>query len=301
MVTLGWMILAQGMLGPALGREEDGAEPAPPGPDVQRAVVSSGLGAAGIAARQPDAAVWLDLEDDETGLALFEPERHSPAKGAVLMLADEGGSAASELLAALGKEFASAGWGVMTLGLDAPPYELQQAWKMAAADLSRPEADSAEESADSVMIDVMDDGEQEDLETRYRERIQALLAAASANLQERGYQRVVLVAVGAGAMHVTRYAAGGEGNELVWLTPRFYPRDEAALDELLASVEPLALLHLYSSREPAQGASARERAAALNKVGVDGYRSQPIAIGPRAEVRDARALGNRIQSWLKTM
>lgn len=298
MGVLGWLVLAPGMAGSALAQEESGA--GSPADEVRRALVSSGLGSEDIAERQPEAAIWLDLEGDDTGLALYEPGADSPEKGAMLMLADEGQSAASGLLAALGGAFTSAGWSVMTLGLEAPPFELQQAWKRVDADLPAPEEAPGGKAADSVMIDVMDKGEQDDLESRYRQRVQALLSAAALNLRERGYQRVVLVAVGAGAIHTTRYVAAGTGNELVWLTPRFYPQDETALDALLAAVEPLALLHLYSSREPSQRESARARTAELKEAGVAGYRSQPVAMASRAEVRDAGALANRILAWLKS-
>ncbi|CAN0597430.1 unnamed protein product, partial [Ectocarpus sp. 12 AP-2014] len=125
------MMVAWGVAGAVLAQDENAGE-APP-PERQRVMISSGLGSAVIAAQRPDDAVWLDLEGDDTALALFEPEQRLPVEGALLMLADEGHSAASELLAGLGKRLSSRGWAGMTLGLEAPPYELQQAWNEANA------------------------------------------------------------------------------------------------------------------------------------------------------------------------
>lgn len=298
--TLGilvWVTVTWGAAGVVLAQDEHTGE-APPS-ERQRVMISSGLGSAVIAAQRPDDAVWLDLEGDDTALALFEPEQRLPVEGAVLMLADEGHSAASELLAGLGKRLSSRGWAVMTLGLEAPPYELQQAWRMANADLAEASAEQdAGEGAESVMIDVMDDGEREDLESRYRERVQAMLAAASANLGERGYDRVVLVGVGAAAIHLARYAREGNAGEQVWVTPRFYPRDEPGLIDLLAGADSLALLHLYGAREEAARTTARTWSVRLQKAGMDGYRAQPVAIQSPAGARDADALAGRIRSWL---
>lgn len=292
-----WMMVAWGVAGAVLAQDENAGE-APP-PERQRVMISSGLGSAVIAAQRPDDAVWLDLEGDDTALGLFEPEQRLPVEGALLMLADEGHSAASELLAGLGKRLSSRGWAVMTLGLEAPPYELQQAWNEANADPAEASAvQDAGEDAESVMIDVMDEGEREDLESDYWKRVQAMLAAASANLRERGYDRVVLVSVGAAAIHLARYAREGNAGEQVWVTPRFYPRDEPGLIELLAGADALALLHLYSAHEDAARTTARAWAVQLKKAGMSDYRAQPVAVPSPAGARDADALAGRIRSWL---
>lgn len=300
-MVLAWVMVTGGAAGPALGQEAAAAEA--PSAQPQRVMISSGLGSEMIAARRPDDAVWLDLDGGDTALALFRPEQSLPARGALLMLADEGQSAASELLAALGKRLSARGWGTMTLGLEAPPYELQQAWKLADADLTEAvaEPEAADGAVESVMIDVMEDGERETLESRYRARIQATLAAASANLQERGYDRVVLVSAGAGAIHLARFAAGGNATEMVWVTPRFYPHDEPRLVELLAGAGSLALLDLYSSRRDSPGMAGDGRAIKLKKAGVEGYQAQPVGVAAPAEVRDAGALAGRIRSWLASM
>ncbi|MEX2476303.1 DUF3530 family protein [Marinobacter sp.] len=297
---LGWLILTLtlGLAGAAVGEEE--AETVATPAQKQRAVVSSGLGSDVIAAQRPDTAIWLDLEGDGAELALFEPELEAPAKGAVLMLADEGQSAASELLGALGEPFAANGWGVMTLGLEAPPYELQRAWRL--ADARRPERQEDEsQDPSSVMIDVMEDGELEDAEDQYRTRIQDRLSAAATNLQERGYERIVLVGVGAAAMHVARSAAAGTGDQLIWVAPRFYPADESALGELLASVGALPVLDMHSARPQVASLSPRKRAARLKKAGAQGYQLQLVGTGVRPEPREAAMLANRIQSWLRSI
>ncbi len=245
----------------------------------------------------------MNLDGDGTGQALFEPELRVPARGALIILADEGQSATASLLAALGASLTSSGWAVMTLGLEAPPYAVQQARRYSVdPDSGAGAGGMADEGSEAVMIDVMDDGNLEDLESRYYARIQSLLGAAQADLQRRGYDRVVLVAVGQGAVHMARFAGGsGFNGEMVWIAPRFYSGDESALSEALAGMDALSVLHLYSSRQDPELLSMEpgRRMARLKETGVGRYQTQAVAMGVRPEVRDAKGLASRIQAWLK--
>ncbi|WP_297790459.1 DUF3530 family protein [uncultured Marinobacter sp.] len=247
--------------------------------------------------------VRLSLDGDGTGQALFESELRVPARGALLILSDEGQSARANLLVALGASFTSSGWAVMTLGLDAPPYEVQQARQYSVdPNFGTGAGGMADKGSEAVMIDVMDDGNLADLESRYIARIQSLLGAAQADLQRRGYDRVVLAAVGQGAVHMARFAGGsGFNGEMVWIAPRFYSGDESALSEALAGMDDLSVLHLYSSRQDPEllSMAPERRMVRLKKAGVGRYQTQAVAMAVRPEVRDARALANRMQAWLK--
>lgn len=292
------LVLPLTMTGLVLAQEADNQT----GQDARRVTVSSGMGSESVAAQRPDDVVRLELEGNETGLALFEPELRTPAKGAVLMLADEGQSAGTNFLAALGKPFTSSGWAVMTVGLEAPPYAVQQFWRHG-GDRSVGAAGSGGESedAESVMIDVMDDGDRGDLEARYNDRVQGLLAAASADLRQRGYDRVVLVALGQGAVHMARFAGNnGAGIEMVWIAPWFYPGNDQALNEMLAGMDGLSVLHLHSARQDSNAATVlpSERAVRLREAGVGRFQTQAIAMSGRPGVRNAKLLANRIQAWL---
>lgn len=287
------LVLPLTMTGPVLAQDADSQAEQ----KAQRVTVSTGMGSKSVAAQRPDDVVRLDLEGDETGLALFEPELRTPVKGAVLMLADEGQSAGTNLLTALGEPFTSSGWAVMTVGLETPPYAVQQFWRHG-GDRS---AGAADENAESVMIDVMDDGDLGDLETRYNDRVQSLLDAASTDLRQRGYDRVVLVALGQGVVHMARFAsANGGGSEMVWIAPWFYPGNDLALSEMLAGMDGLSVLHLHSARQDSSAATMlpSERSVRLREAGVGRYQAQAIAMRARPGVRNARALANRIQAWL---
>lgn len=247
--------------------------------------------------------VRLNLGGDETGLAMFEPELRVPARGALLILADEGQPARSNMLAVLGEALTSSGWATMTLGLKAPPYAVQQARRHGGSRDSGAGAGAVEEErAEAVMIDVMEGGDLADLESGYNASIQNLLGAAQADLKGRGYDQVVLAAVGQGAVHMARFAGANDfAGEMVWIAPRFHASDETVLSEALAGKDALSVLHLYSSRQDLDPRTMEpvRRAGRLKKAGVGRYQSQAVAMGERPEVRDARALANRIQAWLK--
>lgn len=180
----------------ALAQEADASQGEPANAsaaEARRAMISTGLDSNAIAAKWPDAAVWLQPPDEDRVLALFEPEVDTPAKGALVILADEGQSAASGLAGALRQPMARAGWAVLTLGLEPPPYLLQQAYQqrgVAALEASQESAangsDGEADNVGSVMIDVMDSVDVEELEDQYRTRIQKALSVAVKHLADRG-------------------------------------------------------------------------------------------------------------------
>ncbi|MFL1468026.1 DUF3530 family protein [Marinobacter sp. HN1S83] len=292
------LVLPLTMTGPVLAQDADNQAEQ----KAERVTVSTGMGSESVAVQRPDDVVRLDLEGDETGLALFEPELRTPVKGAVLMLADEGQPAGTNLLTALGEPFKSSGWAVMTVGLETPPYAVQQFWRHG-GDRSDRAAGSVtgDENAESVMINVMEDGDLGDLETRYNDRVQSLLDAASADLRQRGYDRVVLVALGQGVVHMARFASGNDGeSEMVWIAPWFYPGNDQALNEMLAGRDGLSVLHLHSARQDSNAATMlpSERAVRLRDAGIGRYQTQAVAMRTPPGVRNAGALANRIQAWL---
>ncbi|MDF0749371.1 alpha/beta hydrolase family protein [Marinobacter sp. 71-i] len=284
---------------------------------VERAMISTGLDSGSIARNWPEAAVWLEPPEEDRVLALFEPEASTPAKGALLVLANEGQSPASGLARALRQPMARDGWAVMTLGLEAPPYAIQQARRLQAraipeeAELPGSQAEeTGNEPADeseSVMIDVMDSVDVEELANQYRTRVQKSLAVAVSNLVDRGYGRIAVAGIGRAAGHVTRMAAAtgsGDVSALIWIAPEFDQGDSRALAEWLAGAGTLKVLELHSSRRPPESGgtgtrSPRQREAALKRAEVAGYSRQPVAMSSQPEPREAPALANRISAWLE--
>lgn len=277
-----------------------------PAGERKRVMISTGLDSQAIARKWPDHAVWLEPEEERV-LALFEPEADTPAKGALVILADEGQSAASGLAGALRQPMARAGWAVMTLGLEPPPYALQRAHRQP----RRSAPDESKEGADdtgSVMIDVMDSVDVEELEDQYQTRIQKALAAAAGNLAGRGYERVAVAGIGVAAGHVARMAnsesvGSGEVSALIWIAPVFDRDSSAALTEWLSGAGQIRVLELHSSRAPdvMEGAglrSPKQREAALRREGVASYTRQPVAMAEQPQPRNAAALANRLSAWL---
>lgn len=252
-------------------------------------------------------------------LALFEPEAETPANGALVILADEGQSPASGMAGALRRPMARAGWAVLVLGLEAPPYAVQKARRQKGlgpseeADMPETEAANAPDSqaadeSQSVMIDVMAGDDAEELADEYRTRIQKNLAAAVGHLVERGYSRVAMAGVGRAAGHVAQVATAGGGSDvsaLVWIAPVFDPSDAEALTEWLEGAGSLKVLELHSARSSlGDGAttfrSPRQREAAFKRAGITGYSRQPVAMAEQPEPREAPAITNRISAWLAT-
>lgn len=301
---------------PAVSAQEDeesqGEETQASASDRRRAMISTGLDSEAIAARWPDAAVWLEPPDEDRVLALFEPEKETPASGALLILADEGQSVASGLAGALRQPMARAGWAVMTVGLEPPPYAVQQARRQQAitdAEMSRSNAGNGgtgnTDAGESIMIDVMDGVDVEELEDQYRTGIQKTLSVAVGDLKDKGYDRVAVAGIGTASGHVARMAptAGGDVSALVWIAPVFARSDSSDLTEWLSEAGQIRVLELHSSRAPevAEGAglrSPKEREAAFRRADITAYTRQPVAMSDRPEPRDAPALANRLSAWL---
>lgn len=281
--------------------------------EARRAMVSTGLDSNAIAAKWPDAAVWLEPPDEDRVLALFEPEVATPAKGALVILADEGQSAASGLAGALRQPMARAGWAVLSVGLESPPFALQQAYRQRRVSASEVSQESAtndtDEDADtvgSVMIDVMDSVDVEELEDQYRTRVQKALTVAVKHLADRGYERVAVAGVGLAVGHVARMAGTADSGELaaqIWIAPVFYPGDSAALVEWVSGAKQTRVLELHSSRIPervdwAGFTTPKQREAAFRREGIATYTRQPVAMAERPLPRNAPALANRLSAWL---
>lgn len=280
--------------------------------EAKRAIISTGLDSDAIATKWPDAAVWLEPSEEDRVLALFEPEAETPAKGALVILADEGQSAAAGLAGALRQPMARAGWAVLTVGLEPPPYELQQAYRqrgVSAPEVSQESAANGnDEDADnvgSVMIDVMGSVDVEALEDQYRTGVQKALSVAVKNLADRGYERVAVAGVGLAAGHVARMAGAADSGDVsaqIWIAPVFYPGDSAALTEWVSGGGQIRVLELHSSRLPEMveggSTSPRQREAAFRREGITTYTRQPVAMAERPLPRNAPALANRLSAWL---
>jgi hypothetical protein len=317
-VTQLLLILASGFVvaAPAALAQNDtepqGEEVAAPAGDRKRPMISTALDSEAIAAKWPDAAVWLELPDEDRVLALFQPEADTPAKGALVILADEGQSAASGLAGALRLPMARAGWALLTLGLEPPPYAVQQFYRQQAAtapgrSLEGGTSDNNEgtDAAGAVMIDVMDSVDVEELEDQYRNRIQKALSVAVRNLVDRGYDSVAVAGIGLAAGHVARMAraGGGDVSALIWVAPVFDRNDSATLTEWLSGAGQFRVLELHSSRAPEVMAGAglnspKEREAAFRRAGITIYARQPVAMAERPGPRNAPALANRLSAWL---
>lgn len=294
-------LLSQEEPEPAKNAEEAPAEPS------ERPMILTGVDAEAIARKRPDTAVWLTDDEQERVLALFQPERESPAKGALVILADEGESAASGLADALREPLSRAGWAVMTLGLPTPPYPVQQ-WlqrqgnarpEIAGAEML--EAKAGEDAAASVMINVMDAEAPNAELNQYRDKVVSSLNAAVNALSEREYGRIVLAGVGRAAGHVTRQVReDGRASDLIWIAPHFYADESSGLTELLASAASPSILELYSTfpADTALDRSAEARASALERAGISGYQRQPAAMARQPQPRSAGMLANRITAWL---
>jgi len=292
------------------GQEEQAApESAPDKPAMatERSIISTGVDAQAIARKRPDTAVWLTDRGQGRVLALFQPEQDSPARGAVVILSDEGVSAAAGLADSIRDPLSRAGWAVMTLGLEAPPFGVQQWLRQqsnARPDVEeKPVQDDRADGESAVMINLMDAETPSDALNQYRDQVVSSVTAAVDALSARDYERIVLAGVGRAAGHVTRQAReDGRASDLIWIAPHFYADESGSLTELLASAASPSILELYSSfpADKAQDRSARERAAALERAGITGYWQQPVAMSRQPQPREAKMLASRITSWLRS-
>ncbi len=258
-------------------------------------VVSSGLGEWGLSQRFPGAALWLDLEDGTRTLALFWPETEIPARGALIILADEGENAESGLAGTLARELARRKFAVLTLGLEAPGAALEQILERPHL---APEAEPEEQSpgpASPATIDVIGSEAASELEAAYRARILEEFVAGAAELKKREYKLIAVVGIGRGSNHVVPYAAELETpSALIWVGPKFYPRDASRLASALEKASVPRILELSSSGEGGQ------RTAGLKRARVEGFSLQPVGAGTAFLPRDGKALAGRISAWLKS-
>ncbi|MBW4934627.1 DUF3530 family protein [Marinobacter sp. F4206] len=273
-------------------REDSGANPG-------RSGFTTGLGEVELSQAFPDAALWLELEDDDRALGLFYPEREPPAEGALVLLADVGGNAASGVVGGLGLELVERGWAVLSVGLPAPSLPLQRSLEERLDNDDQAAGDGAGDDASAVMIDVMASPDGESPEQRYRGRVRQSLEAAVEALASRGYDRPVLLGVGRASGHlVAAQLALPNPGIMIWVAPEFYPRDALSLAESL-SPRGTGILELYASRS-AGSEDARRRWANLLRAGVETYERQPVSLQEPPSRQDAPALAGRIDAWLRS-
>lgn len=278
-------------------------EPAPtPAQEVSAATpdrsgFTTGLGDMALSQTFPEAALWLELEDGDRALGLFYPEREAPAAGALVILADVGGNAASGLVGRLSAQLTERGWAVLSVGLPAPSHALQQSLEAGADAAGPPAGDDGNDS--SVMIDVMASPDDESPEQRYLGRVRQSLEAAVDALAQRGYDRPVLLGVGRASGHLVKVQqALPNPGYLVWVAPEFYPRDAVTLPEDLSAGIP-GVLELYASRT-GSNETVRRRWASLSRAGGDTYQRQPVSLHQPPAEQDAPALAGRIDAWLRS-
>ncbi len=272
------------------GADNDAPGQAEPPSTSTRLTISSGLGQRDLARRYPQQAVWLELGEGDSELALLALERDAVASGAMLIVGDEGQSAASGLHGAMRSLLADHGWAAMVLALPSRP--MAPTGDAIGAERPEPAAD------ESVMIDVAVAPDAVEPLQGYRERVQALLAAATAELSGRGYQRIVLVGVGQAALPVMQAAMGGTSGPraLVWVTPRFAGADGEAWQSGLEGLEAWSILDLANTLTGPEATGAR--AAVFARKGMTGYRQQRLLLSDPVSGRDAPMVVNRILAWL---
>lgn len=294
-----WWVLV-GLSANALAQEDDQPEPDSANERIaeRRAMSVSGLGEWALARADPERAVWLELEDDTRALALFQPELRTPGRGAVIVLANEGQTAAEGLSGPLLQALTERGFAVMTLGLRPPPQSLVgRRQQPGVPEAPRPEG--ADDNQASVMIDVAADDALQALLADYRTSVRALLDAAAEDMAQRGYQQPAVAGIGWSADYVTGWAAGRDSLAgVIWLAPRFPAERLTALPEQLSvKARPWPVLDLHSGAGSARRQGV-ERAAALGRQQVSGYQRQSIALASPPQASDADRLASRISAWL---
>jgi len=219
----------------------------------------------------------------------------------VLVLSEEGETAASGVTGSLAAGLASRGWAVLTLGLESPSPVLNEFLMRPVMEPPAAEAGAGEEGAsDSVMIDVMASSESaDDLEARYRSRINQMLQAGLALLVERGYEAPAVLGVGRASIHVTnRVLDGADASALIWVVPQFYPVDRSGLPDRLESLG-TDLLELYP-QGTADDQSGWSIGMQLRRAGMSGFERQPIAwISPAPETL-GDGVASRVAAWLES-
>lgn len=259
-----------------------------------RGIVSSGLGEWGLSQRFPDAALWLDLEDGARTLALLWPETETPARGALIILADEGENAESGLAGALARELTHRKFAVLTLGLEPPSAAVEDILERPGPVSEAGPEEQNPETAIPATIDVMASETMGEPGTAYRKRIREELVAGAAELEKREYELIGVIGIGRGGNHVVTYAVELEKPPaLIWVDPKFYPYDSSRLAATLQKAAVPRILELSSSGEEEQ------RKAGLMRAKVAGFSVQSVGSGTSFAPRNGKALAGRISAWLK--
>jgi hypothetical protein len=250
------------------------------------------------------------LDDGPRALALLTREQDSPARGALLVLANEGDTAAAGMVGALHQPMAKSGWAVMSLGLARLPVAVEYSRRQRAAGMAGPQMASGDEGdlpdvgneeeapdadSDQVMIDVIEEKSAESLAEDYRARVQASLDAAVQRLMDEGYERIVLAGIGRAAGHVTRYGVdSGRAAVLVWIAPEFSGTAEP-VSELLGGKGSWSLLDLHN---PGDRERAVQRQAVIRRAGIAGYRRITVVAGEPPDAEHARAVASVLAASL---
>jgi len=262
-----------------------------------RSGVLTGLGESALSRTYPEAAVWLNLDDDDRVLGLLFAERTLPAKGALMILPEVGETAASGIAGSLAQRLADKGWAVLTVGLEAPSSSLRTLLERK-PDVPKAASETGTGDAASVEVDVRVDNPAGEREVVYRERIQKTLQAGLTTLVSRGYENPALLAVGRASNYITDMPPAGQDlRAMIWVAPAFYPRDQARLVRDLGARSVPAVLELYDS-QLASHPSGKQRAVMLHQAEVTDYERQPVALSYPPSIQGAPALANRIDAWL---
>ena len=287
----GWLVIALMSGGPLSVYAQGEAMPT-----MQRESVLSGLGEQALAQMFPDAALWLDLEDGDRALAILWPERRPPARGGLIILADEGGNPVAGLTGTLARALAQRDFAVLTLGLAAPSIALEQVLNRSAvvAEQGAGSHKQGMEAGNPATIDVVASQSLGDIEAAYRSRIREQLVAGVAALKERNDNPVAVVGIGRGSNHIV-LNAGELGPVLasVWVGPKFYPQDVESLAEALDGASSSRTLELLSSDDQEQ------RKFSLKRTGIENFSLQVMGSGDLLSPQNGEALAGRISAWLR--
>jgi hypothetical protein len=149
-----------------------------------------------------------------------------------------------------------------------------------------------------MMINVMAGADLSEAELQYRKEVAAQLRAAIGYLKREDYQQVIVVGVGRGANFATALPELADSAGLVWLLPRFYPRDIKVLAERFAETPRLRVLDVQAAR--GNGAqSAMQRTTVMNQVAVAQYQRQRVTVQEPVPARQGDALAGRLAAWIK--
>jgi esterase/lipase len=125
-----------------------------------------------------------------------------------------------------------------------------------------------------------------------------VVRAAIGYLKREGYQQVVIVGVGRGANFAVALPELADSAGLVWLLPRFYPRDLKVLAERFTGAPRLRVLDVQAARGN-RSQSAMQRTAIMNQVAVAQYQRQRVTVQEPLQARQGDALASRLAAWIK--